>query len=212
MRSMPEDRTARAVIRDEALRLFAAHGPDRVTIRQVAAAAGVSPGLVVHHFGSKEGLRGAVDQHVLGAFEAMLGEMTGEGALDPFDASATGSLAEAIVAHLPPDSPGPAYLRRLLLADETDGAGRRLFRRLFELGKATLAGLSQAGLASPGADPDVRAAFLMANDLAVLLLRDHLTDILGTDPLSGEGMARWAREAMAIYSSGLLAAPQGGQQ
>jgi AcrR family transcriptional regulator len=212
MRSLPEDRTARAVIRDEALRLFAAHGPDAVTMRQVAAAAGVSPGLVVHHFGSKEGLREAVDQHVLGAFEAMLGEMTGEGAPDLFDASATGSLAEAIVAHLPPDSPGPAYLRRLLLADGSDGAGRRLFRRLFDLSKAALAGLSQAGLASPGADPDVRAAFLMANDLAVLLLREHLADILGSDPLTGEGMARWAREALAIYGSGLLAAPEGGQQ
>lgn len=211
MRSVPEDRTTRAVIRDEALRLFAEHGPDRVTIRQVAAAARVSPGLVAHHFGSKEGLREAVDQHVLGAFEAMLGELTGEGAPDLFDASATGSLAEAIVAHLPPGSPGPAYLRRLLLADAADGAGRQLFRRLFELSKATLAGLSQAGLASPGADPDVRAAFLMANDLAVLLLRDHLTDILGTDPLTGEGMARWAREGLAIYAGGLLTTPEEGE-
>ncbi len=209
---MPEDRTTRAVIRDEALRLFAAHGPDAVTLRQVAAAAGVSPGLVIHHFGSKDGLREAVDGHVLGAFEAMLGEMTGEEAPDLYEPSATGSLAEAIIAHLPPDSPGPAYLRRLLLADGADGAGRRLFRRLFELSKAALAGLSQAGLASPGADPDVRAAFLMANDLAVLLLREHLADILGTDPLTGEGMARWAREALAIYASGLLADPEGGQQ
>lgn len=209
---MPEDRTTRAVIRDEALHLFAAHGPDRVTLRQVAAAAGVSPGLVIHHFRSKEGLREAVDQYVLGAFEAMLGEMTGEGAPNLFDASATGSLAEAIVAHLPPDSPGLAYLRRLLLADGTDGAGRRLFRRLFELSKAALAGLSETGLASPGADPDVRAAFLMANDLAVLLLREHLADVLGIDPLTGEGMTRWAREALAIYASGLLADPEGGQQ
>lgn len=93
MRSAPQDRTTRAVIRDEALRLFAEHGPDRVAIRQVAAAAGVSPGLVVHHFRTKEGLRGAVDQHVLGASEAMLGELTGEAAPDVFDASATGSPA-----------------------------------------------------------------------------------------------------------------------
>ncbi len=48
--------TAREVVRDEGLRLFVAHGPDAVTVRQIAAAAGVSPALVVHHFGSKEGL------------------------------------------------------------------------------------------------------------------------------------------------------------
>jgi AcrR family transcriptional regulator len=210
MRSEPDDRTARAVIRDEALRLFAAHGADAVTVRQIAVAAGVSPGLVVHHFGSKEGLREAVDQHVIAAFEAMLGEMTGEGAPPLYDSVATGSLAEAVTTHMPPDSPGPAYLRRMLL----DGgeAGRRLFRRIFELSTATLAVMADAGLASPGVDPAVRAAFLMANDLAVLLLRDHLTDVLGTDPLSQAGMTRWAREVLAIYATGLLAPPQGEPQ
>jgi ABC-type multidrug transport system fused ATPase/permease subunit len=53
--SAPDDRTAWAVIRDEALRLFAGRGPDAVAVRQVAAAAGVSPGLVIHNFGSKGG-------------------------------------------------------------------------------------------------------------------------------------------------------------
>ena len=151
MRSAEEDRTARAVIRDEALRLFAAHGPDAVTVRQIAAAAGVSPALVVHHFGSKEGLREAVDQHVLGLFEALIGEMTAEGAPDLYDPAATGSLAEAIVRHLPPGSPVPGYLRRLLLAD--GAAGRQLFRRLYQMSTALMDSLVRAGLADPGADP-----------------------------------------------------------
>jgi TetR/AcrR family transcriptional regulator, regulator of cefoperazone and chloramphenicol sensitivity len=203
MRSMPDDRTARAVIRDEALRLFAEDGPEAVTVRQIAAAAGVSPGLILHHFGSKQGLVEAVDQHVLALFDVMLGEMTGEHAGDLFDPGASGSLAEAIVRHLPPQSPVPAYLRRLLL-DGGEG-GRELFRRLFQLSAQTLDALAAAGLAAPGADPAVRAAFLMSNDLAVLLLREHLAEVLGTDPLSDAGIARWAREALAIYGSGLLA-------
>ena len=205
MRSAPDDRTARAVIRDEALRLFAAHGPDAVTVRQIAAAAGVSPALVVHHFGSKDGLREVVDQHVLGLFEAMLGEMTADGAPDLYDPAASGSLAEAMVRHLPPGSPVPAYLRRLLLAD--GAAGRQLFRRMYQISTTLVDALVQAGLAAPGEDPAVRVAFLLANDLAVLLLREHLADVLGVDPLSGEGMARWAREMLAIYAAGLLAAP-----
>jgi TetR/AcrR family transcriptional regulator, regulator of cefoperazone and chloramphenicol sensitivity len=201
MCSAQDDRTARAIIRDEALRLFAAHGPDAVTVRQIAAAAGVSPALIVHHFGSKEGLREVVDQHVLGLFEAMLAEMTGEGAPDLYDPAATGSLAEAIVAHLPPDSPVPAYLGRLLVADGE--AGRQLFRRLFSMSTALMGALVEAGLAAPGTDPPVRTAFLLVNDLAVLLLRDHLTDVLGVDPLSAEGMTRWAGEVLAIYAAGL---------
>ncbi len=51
----------------------------------------------------------------------------------------------------------------------------------------------------------------MANDLAVLLLREHLADVLGIDPLSQEGMARWAREMLTIYAAGLPAAPGNGQ-
>jgi hypothetical protein len=48
---------------------------------------------------------------------------------------------------------------------------------------------------------------LLVNDLALLLLRDHLTEVLGTDPLSGPGMTRWAGEVLTIYGAGLLAAP-----
>jgi AcrR family transcriptional regulator len=209
MRSAPDDRTARAIIRDEALRLFAARGPDAVTVRQIAAAAGVSPALVVHHFGSKEGLREVVDEHVLGLFEEMLGEMTADGAPDLYDPAASGSLAEAMVAHLPPGSLVPAYLRRLLLAD--GDAGRRLFRRMYEISTMLVGALVQSGLVAPGADPAVRVAFLLANDLAVLLLREHLADVLGIDPLSEEGMARWAREMLAIYAAGLPAGPDGRQ-
>jgi hypothetical protein len=116
--------------------------------------------------------------------------------------AASGSLVESVVQRLPADSPLPAYLRRLLLSDAA--AGRELFGKLFAVSQGTLTALSEAGMASPGADPAVRAAFLMANDLAVLLLRDQLTEVLGVDPLSQEGMARWASEMLTVYASGLM--------
>lgn len=206
MRSISDDRTTRAVIRDEALRLFAASGPETVTVRQIAGAAGVSPGLVVHHFGSKEGLRREVDQYVLDVFEAMLGELTGDGGAELLDPGAgAGSLSEAFARHLPPDSPLPGYLRRLLLSDTE--AGQLLFRRLYDLSRSALDGLTAAGFASPGKDPAARAAFLLANDLALFLLRDRLTEVLGTDPLSTDGMNRWAPEVLSIYAGGLNARP-----
>jgi AcrR family transcriptional regulator len=61
----PQDLTARARIRDAALEQFAEHGFEGTTIRGIAQAAGVSAGLVQHHFGSKEGLRQACDDAVL---------------------------------------------------------------------------------------------------------------------------------------------------
>jgi TetR/AcrR family transcriptional regulator, regulator of cefoperazone and chloramphenicol sensitivity len=201
MRSVNDDRTARAIIRDEAMRLFAENGPDAVSVRQIAAAAGVSAALIVHHFGSKEGLREVVDQHVVETFDAMLEAMAGPGAPELYDPAATGSLVELVLRNLPADSALPAYLRRLLVSDAE--AGKAVFGKLFEISQGMLATLSEAGLATPGADPQVRAAFLMANDLAVFLLRDRLAEVLGVDPLSQEGMQRWAGEALAVYAEGL---------
>jgi AcrR family transcriptional regulator len=179
-----------------------------VSVRQIAAAAGFSPSLVLHHFGSKEGLRQAADEHVLSLFDRMLGAMTGEHAADLYGPAVSGSGAGAIMKNSPADSPVPEYLRRLLLADS--GAGRERFRRLFRLSTATLDALAAAGLAARGSDPVVRAAFLLASDLAVLLLRDHLSEVLGAGPLSGPGMTRWAGEVLVIYGAGLpTASPPG---
>jgi AcrR family transcriptional regulator len=201
MRLPSDDRTSRAIIRDAALRLFADHGADGVTVRQIAAAARVSPALVIRHFGSKEGLREEVDGYVLHIIEVTLKVVAKKRFPTPDNLQ---SVAEAVVQHFPSDSAIPGYVRRLLL--DGSRAGRVLFRRLFAIGQATVNELLKAGLAAPGADPRVRTAFLMANDLAVLLLRDHLTDLLGVDPLSAPGMRRWAGEVLAIYSSGLGAA------
>ncbi|WP_237307638.1 TetR/AcrR family transcriptional regulator [Streptomyces alboflavus] len=217
MRSMPDDRTTRAVIRDEALRLFAERGPDAVTVRQIATAAGVSPGLVVHHFRSKDNLRTEVDQYVLTVFEGLLNELTADGgtvAVDGPEAATTGSLSEIFLRHLPVGSPLPGYLRMLLLSD-TD-AGRGLFRRLYAVSCKILDALADAGVASRGKDPQVRAALLLVNDLSVFLLRDKLTAVLGIDPLSAAGLARLGPELLSIYAGGLNAAAvapeaQGGQ-
>lgn len=64
MSSATEDLTTRARIRDAAIHRFAAHGMD-ASLRSVAADAGVSAGLILHHFGSRAGLRQACDDHVL---------------------------------------------------------------------------------------------------------------------------------------------------
>lgn len=66
MRSIgnPEDLSTRARIRDTAITVFGNQGFG-VGVRTIASAAGVSPGLVNHHFGSKDGLRAACDERVL---------------------------------------------------------------------------------------------------------------------------------------------------
>src|SRR5690606_32104475 len=57
------DLTTAARIRDAAIELFGSRGFD-VGGRTIAEAAGVSPGLVSPHFGSKDALRKACDDYV----------------------------------------------------------------------------------------------------------------------------------------------------
>jgi len=45
----------------------------------------------------------------------------------------------------------------------------------------------------------VRAAFLLVNDLKMLILRDRIREPLGIDPLSAAGVRRWGAEVLAVY-------------
>ncbi|NKY89581.1 TetR/AcrR family transcriptional regulator [Nocardia veterana] len=200
MCSPDEDRTARARIRDEALRLFADHGPDVVTVRDIAAAASVSPALVMRHYRSKDGLRAVVDEYVVTVFGSLLDQVTDPGA-NAFDTGRAGSLAELVVEQLPADSPVPAYLGRMLLSGSESGAA--LFARLSAISRDALDGMAAAGWAERGPDPAVRAAFLLVNDLAVLMLRQRLSEVLGFELLSTSGMQRWGAEVLSIYRHGL---------
>src|SRR5690606_9610340 len=59
-----QDLTAQARIRDAAVRRFAIDGL-AAPLRAIAADADVSPALILHHFGSREGLRAACDEYVI---------------------------------------------------------------------------------------------------------------------------------------------------
>ena len=205
------DLTARANIRNAALRLFADRGYDVVTVREIAAAAEVSPALVVHHFGSKEGLRSAVDSFAAEALDGLFAMFEDA---DPADLGAGGevnaSLAHAFARAFPPGSPLPAYLRRLLLTN--DPAGAAFFGRWYALTRQLVESLSDRGVMTPTADPDVRAAFMLANDLALLLLRNQIAAAIGVDPLTPEGMERWAQEVAVAYTEGVFRPTTGGNR
>ena len=64
------DLTTRAKIRNAAIAIFAEEGFD-ASFRSIAKRVGVSPGLITHHFGSKERLRAECDAEVLRQYTAM---------------------------------------------------------------------------------------------------------------------------------------------
>ncbi|WP_084104709.1 TetR/AcrR family transcriptional regulator [Demequina sp. NBRC 110056] len=190
-----------------ALRLFADHGSDATSVRDIAAKAEVSPALVMHHFGSKAGLKTAVDEHVAAVF-ASLGEAEAVEALTVREHEHDGTnvlsagFVQLLLDGLPPGSPIPAYLRRLLL--EGDPAGHEIFARWLDASRSALKAMEGAGLARASADPEVRAAFLMVNDLAMILLHDHIARATGVDPLTHDGLHRWSADVLDAYTDGVF--------
>src|SRR5882757_444556 len=69
-----EERSRIERIRTAALRSFATYGASATSLRTVAEAAGVSVGLVQHHFANKAGLVKAVDDYVLGVVIAVIAQ------------------------------------------------------------------------------------------------------------------------------------------
>src|SRR5699024_981237 len=114
-----------------------------------------------------------------------------------------GSFAQAIAESLPPDSPIPDYMRRLILAGDT--AGTQIFTRWLAVSRRLFDAMVAGGLAVPCNDPDVRSAFLLISDLAVLLLRRPLSEALGFDPLTPPGVLRWTQEVTLAYQHGVFA-------
>ncbi len=188
------------MIRDAAMGLFAERGASAVTIREVASAAGVSPGLVMHHFGSKDGLRDAVDRRAMAGVEDMLAELVCIG-----EAGAIASPASVLAARLEREPVLIGYLRRLLL--EGGEAADVLFRRLFETTLAGMVALVAAGVVRPAAaDEATRAAFLLVNDLAMIVFRRRIRAATGTEPLNGEGLRLWTATVLDVYRNGIFTA------
>ena len=191
------DRTAKARIRDEAIACFAEHGIAGTTARKIATAAGVSPGLVIHHFGSMDGLRNACDEHIAAIIrqekqEAMTGGLGFDllAALRDSEAvSGMGYLARVLAD----DSPAVATLVDDLVADAED-----YFRQGVEV-----------GMLLPTADPRGRVAVLAMWSLGALVLHQHLERILGvdlTDPeaVTDPAIASYMGPAYEILTEGIF--------
>ena len=183
-----EDLTARARIREAALEHFALDGYGRATIRAIAKTAGVSPGLLRHHYGSKEDLREACDRYV---FET-LHRVNSEILADPSAAAAVQQTSK----------PFGRYVARSL-ADASPTVGP-IFDELVTMTEAWLARADESRADPPTVDRRVRAALVTAMKIGIPLLHEHVSRALGTDVFSIEGERLTALALLDIYSHALI--------
>jgi TetR/AcrR family transcriptional regulator, regulator of cefoperazone and chloramphenicol sensitivity len=182
--TLMSDPTAKSRVREAALVLFAENGVAGTSLRAIAAAAGVSPGLVIHHFGSKDGLRGAVDAHVVARIDAVLERSE--------DADRQGP---PLVRLLRTDPTLVQYLGRALCEDAE--VGRQLFDRMFPQ-------------VAPGAgrQPVHRAEFWssvqqLALIVGPLFLLRFVERELGGSLLDSDSLEQWIDANARLVESGL---------
>ena len=179
------DLTARARIRDAALARFGSDGIAATSVRAVAADAGVSAALVLHHFGSKDGLRQACDEYVLESIRAG----------DDADISALGEVLQAA-------TPLRRYLGRALL-DGSDAA-TTLFTEIVERTEQWLAEGEAEGWVRATEDARARAVTYVSWLLAPLVLGDQVGRLLGGDPAETAIAVRGARAGLEMLTGGLF--------
>ena len=192
-----DERSSVERIRNAALKSFATDGTSTTSLRTVAAAAGVSVGLVQHHFGTKAGLVKAVDDHVLMLVIAAIAPPLAE---PPADSIAEmGSRVTRIVAEQPDIVD---YLGRALI--EGSPLGTTIFDTLAGLGVARWNKRNERGETRPEVDLTWAALNALVLPLGTLILRGHIERQLPESFTTPAQLQRWQESVNTLLREGLF--------
>lgn len=181
-------------IRDAALVSFAAQGVGATSLREVACAAGVSIGLVQHHFGTKAGLVDAVDRHVTEVLRTTLASGPGPTTLDAFGQQVTALLVQhgTVVD----------YLARALVEDTPVGSS--IFDTLIEQGQIRWQLRAEEGLTRDDLDHTWAALNPVLLFFGTVLLRSHIDRHLPAPFSTPDELARWGVAVNDMMRKGQL--------
>lgn len=189
----PEDLSTPARIRNVAVAHFAREGFQRAKVRAIAADAGVSVGLIFHHFGNKDGLRSACDTYVLDVLTrrarasaelSHLNDLLGEYLASPEQYR---ELVQYMVRAINEDSPASGTFVEAIVAET-------------EAGFVTAAA---DGTMRPAADVRGLAVLTLQISLAILTMPPPLARALGHDAFGPEVLHRLTVPTLELFTHGL---------
>ncbi|SOJ54287.1 HTH-type transcriptional regulator BetI [Mycobacterium simulans] len=188
------DLTAAARIREAAIEQFGQHGFG-VGLRTIAEAAGVSAALVIHHFGSKDGLRKACDDYIAEEIRSTKAETLRSN--DP-------ATWFAAMAEIESYAPMMTYLVRSMQSG--GDLAKMLWHKMIDNAEEYMDEGVRAGTIKPSRDPHARARYLAITGgggfLLYLQMHDTPTDLKAV-------LRDYSRDmmlpALEVYTEGLMA-------
>lgn len=156
--SPESDLTTRARLRNSAIEEFAIGGFS-ASVRDIAARAGVTAGLITHHFGSKDNLRNECDAEVLRQYATVKGEGI---VMSP-------AQSVAVLAEIEEYAPMLVYILRSVR--DGGAAGKAFLEQMIHEAKIFSAEGEKSGLVRPSRDPDARARYLVTSSVGGIILQ-----------------------------------------
>ena len=192
-----EDRSSIERIRNAALKTFGTYGTSSTSLRTVAEAAGVSVGLVQHHFINKAGLIQAVDDHVMGVVISTISQ--------PIPPPPADSIAEmgSRVTRIVADHPEIAdYVGRALIDGSPLGAA--IFDTLTAFGIARWNQRAERGETRPEVDVTWGALNSLVLALGTMIMRGHIERQLPAPLTAPTQLQRWQQSVNMLLRDGLF--------
>lgn len=194
MSTAQEDLTGRARLRDAAIECFAARGFGE-SLRAIAARAGVSAGLVRHHFGSKEELRAECDSTVLERYRE-------------FKTDSLNTPPTRLFAQLPASRDG-GMLMVYILRSVQDGspAGRIFIDNMVAEAVVFTADAVARGLVVPSRNEEARARFMVQQSVGSMLVNLAMRPDVRLDDFSAvmdQYMADSMLPTLEVYTEGVF--------
>lgn len=188
-----DDLTAAARIRDAAIERFGDQGFG-VGLRSIAEAAGVSAALVIHHFGSKDGLRKACDDYIAEEIRSVKSEAMNSS--DP-------ATWFAAMAEIEEYAPLMAYLVRSMQAGGE--LAKTLWRTMIDNAETYLDEGVSSGILKPSRDPKARSKYLAITGgggfLLYIQMHETPTDLRAVLRDYAQDMVL---PALELYTDGLM--------
>jgi AcrR family transcriptional regulator len=192
-----EELTTVERIRTAALKIVATQGASGTSLRAVASSAGVSLGLVQHHFATKGGLIKAVDDYVL---SLVISHIT-----KPIPDTTSDSVAEISdrVTRMISDIPDVTdYVGRALIDNRP--LGYMIFDTLLNSGTARWNQRGERGETRPDIDLTWAAINSLVLALGTFILRGHIERNLPEPLTSPAQLQRWHASVTMLLREGLF--------